>query len=146
MLILKTYLFLTTLNSRFDSKWRLTALFFRSIELWQLLRVVEETNALKFRWLSSRLYSRFIKALNSYESYQSSAGNPTTKASFLINSEFTVDSIDESEGNEMNLPSCSNESNTLDCDFFQSDTSQISAPSLLEQELNSLGLSELTKM
>jgi hypothetical protein len=42
---------------------KLISLLFSAVDLWKSLRVIEETNALQFRWMSSRFYSRFVKAL-----------------------------------------------------------------------------------
>ncbi|KAI6189917.1 hypothetical protein M3Y97_00060200 [Aphelenchoides bicaudatus] len=128
----------------------------RAIELWNLLHVVEETNALHFRWPTSQIYSHFIEALSFCESQQStsSAGVCVQKPSgFLATGEFSVKRPIEETTNEIDLTSnewtlpdySNNPSSTLDCDFFQTTDYRNNGLSVLEQELCALGLSAQAK-
>lgn len=116
---------------------------FRAIELWSGLHVVEETNALNFRWNSSQLYSHFIEALNSYGAQGSAADSSVPKTGSLVSEGFSVNRSIDGGLNEWTLPEYG-QNNEIDWDFFQTESNR-SGPSVLDQELKALGLAPQPK-
>ncbi|CAD5232495.1 unnamed protein product [Bursaphelenchus xylophilus] len=132
-----------------------------SVQLWNLLRVIEETNSLKFRWPSSNLSTVFLESIGVCEPNMLSMRNPENQAPssqsrplFAENPLMDMGAIDLSslqvepadfDWNRAGLVnplriSSSDPIANLNCDFFQNSPFKMNGKSLLDDDLAAWGL------
>ncbi|CAD5223427.1 unnamed protein product [Bursaphelenchus okinawaensis] len=94
-----------------------------SVSLWKLLYVIEETNALKFRWPNSKVSSFFLDSIDVFE--------PN-----LTDVKSTEDGA---------VSTTSDAVSNLNCDFFQNSPVKHNGKSLLDDDLAAWGLDSSTE-